>query len=606
MADYNKLDDLLGNKIDGVSVNQPEDDGALSPVRRPLGSVADPSEELSTAETDPSAFAPAVADNSADDNNLVDPKIPISKQDSDLMKSFPDGTEKRLPANQIPPTNAKASNDTSSDDRLKYLQDLLGSVKDLRSAQDNYKSQLRGLNGLQGANQIAQAFATRYGAKIGDGSEAIKSLKDSAYRPIEEIAENLKMGQEDVRAQNSSMELQRLLQAGDKTSSISQLARQQAATGMAMLTSKRGTPEFDAAVQKYLDQFKDMSALDLEKGAFGKTGLLGKTPTTAGFGMFIDAKTGHPLVSRSFMGQVELVDAQTNQVVDPNTVSVRPFTQLDPITGNRVYTTPNGMLPVNGAIPGASKQQANGTVDSEMQPQSTGDQPQKEYTMADLNKINPKFADKQITRIQEDANKDKVLQEAREMGMKNEILFRKLQGLDPMKPGEIDSGMAPSLASQMASMAQGGNSRIAAEFINKYNGAGGLAARLGRAIDNNLAGKLTKEDRDFFAEAGMAFQDAAESKYDKLATKYANRLQGLFPDQNVSTDNAKKILGFDKGLDLGSDSLNKFKSTVGTSVTPPTGQDDLVTIQGPSGQTVKMKKDVAQKYLSKPGYKLVQ
>lgn len=62
--------------------------------------------------------------------------------------------------------------------------------------------------------------------------------------------------------------------------------------------------------------------------------------------------------------------------------------------------------------------------------------------------------------------------------------------------------------------------------------------------------------------------------------------------------------------DIDSGRRTKSGTPAEGGVTPDAGQatikDDTVTLRGPSGQTAVMKKDAAQKYLSKPGYSIVQ
>jgi hypothetical protein len=75
----------------------------------------------------------------------------------------------------------------------------------------------------------------------------------------------------------------------------------------------------------------------------------------------------------------------------------------------------------------------------------------------------------------------------------------------------------------------------------------------------------------------------------------------------------KNLIDINKniGLKYGKDVLAEYQNRTGLKLKIPSDNSNenvtsnIVTIQGPSGQTVKMAKDKAEKYLSKPGYKLV-
>lgn len=132
---------------------------------------------------------------------------------------------------------------------------------------------------------------------------------------------------------------------------------------------------------------------------------------------------------------------------------------------------------------------------------------------------------------------------------------------------------------------------------------------------NRLAQMVNLDDPKVSTFRAMVGQQLAE--YIKsisgaaVSDKEREVLEKLIPKMDDS--NAT----FDAKLGQLQDKLRSFKDVELKNIQKAQGKDvsklaspepksDLVTIQGPSGQTVKMKKENAEKYLSKPGYRILE
>jgi hypothetical protein len=142
-----------------------------------------------------------------------------------------------------------------------YYEDILKAYKSLPGAQKDYQNKIGNLDMLQGANQIAQAIASGSGAKIGDASDLVNSLKKSAGIPLDQIKQTMDTA-------GDSMKMGSLAEQVDPNSSVSQFARERAITTMATKGGKLD-PKLKA---KYEEQFSGMSAHQLEKLGFKNSG----------------------------------------------------------------------------------------------------------------------------------------------------------------------------------------------------------------------------------------------------------------------------------------------------------------------------------------------
>lgn len=148
------------------------------------------------------------------------------------------------------------SKKTNATPELESKQSLLDQYKALvQQRQDSN----RGLGVLQGANQVAQAIASGYGAKIGDGSEAINQLRKDNELPIQGLL-----------GQGKASDLQSEINANDPNSSISQFSRKQALNIL-----KRQDPNMTPEQYKdFEDKFSNMTAKEIEALSKGNNSIL--------------------------------------------------------------------------------------------------------------------------------------------------------------------------------------------------------------------------------------------------------------------------------------------------------------------------------------------
>lgn len=468
--------------------------------------------------------------------------------DSDAMQSPLDET--RMPASESPIQSQQAK-----------MQDILSSYQQLKNAQAKQQSDLGNIAMLGGANKIAQGFAIGHGGHIGANEEGIKQLQDAADQPVKNIEAQIKYGGD---------------AANDPNSSVSKLAQ-----GMAVKIMSRGEtdPVKLAALQ---DKFSGLSAFDLEKLGFKGASSLnnGRQGFTLVRGLL--THDGHPVNQEPSTGKY--YDGLTGQLLAGDEKMINMTPHVDAMTGKLAATAP-GLLPTLnqnsnlGESSGATTTLPDGTQ-------------AREVTVNDLNRENPKFFEKNFSPIAQEAAADPVVKAAGDINRNAAIMLAKLQP-DP-KTGLVDSGALPAIRAQYAAMSTGGPATDAA--MHEIQGKGGSLAEIDQALQK-LEGNITPENIKFFKDALYKFQNAGQQVAQDSAQKYIDRAKALYPQANMSDDNVKKLLGLQS---LGQNTM------VAQAKAADAAKAGLVTLIGPSGETAQMTKENAKKYLSKPGYKLVQ
>jgi hypothetical protein len=140
---------------------------------------------------------------------------------------------------------------SSTNEPIKSKQQSL--LEQYKQLMDQRTSRNQDLNMQQGANQIAQAIASGYGAKIGDGSELINQMRKQTDMPVEQF-----MGQDKVMGLKNDLEI------NDANSDISAFARNNAIQAMKRLNPNM-TPE---QVEQLQEKFSGMTAKQLEQIGF--------------------------------------------------------------------------------------------------------------------------------------------------------------------------------------------------------------------------------------------------------------------------------------------------------------------------------------------------
>lgn len=313
----------------------------------------------------------------------------------------------------------------------------------------------RNLDMLMGGNQIAQAIASGYGGKIGDGSEALNQLRKTAEMPST-----------DLLGQSKAADTGNELQMNDPNSDISKFARERA---ISMATKMGVSPESIKSLDK-------MSAKQLEK-----LGLYKNDPLAQGskLGLYYttirDDKTGQD--------RVVGIDRQTGQIVN----DIGGKTYSDKIienkqTGqNEVYKQGAGVSTLDKTTTQTSDEAAKKQAETKTEYDSP----------TSLNKVNPKLY-KKFTDLQGDFSKD--MKESRETATAVTNLAAKLKPGQSMK---IDSGLLGGIQTQAAKMA-GQKGVLTDQDLVKFAGAGGVGAAIDRFFSGNFDGEMSEQDVNFF------------------------------------------------------------------------------------------------------------
>lgn len=476
------------------------------------------------------------------------------------------------PANATPGSSRDAFNP----------EEILNLYRSLKPAQEKERQDLSNVGIQTGANQIAQGIARGYGADIGAGDAGIKALQDQAKIPVANIKQQIDTAKEAMSTAKGAFDYQETQKMADPQSDISKFYQEQAKAAL-----KKINPDSDI-------NFDGISANQMMKNPMIKS-LFSQQPKTQGFGLFVDAKTNHPLVSRSVGGNVEVIDAITGKLVDSNTQVSTPRSKIDPTTGNLGYF---GGLDAGMLTPGQNQPKTQklgealkaGEIPPAAEPTNISE--------TDLNKLNPKIYKESFLKTREDLMHDKDIERARTVNSNVTNILTKLSSLDPNNP-KVDAGIKEALAAQAASVSVGGG-RLAEGVIKEFGGAGGLMAKMHRYIDEKGPGYMSPEDMDFFKNFALKMQKAVSQDAIDKSQIYVDRIKAAPFGTPIDDSNARKLLNL--GSLMQNTTVDKYNQMKAQKSAPA----GMVTIKGPSGQTVQMDSEKAKKYLSKLGYELVQ
>lgn len=459
-----------------------------------------PAEDLDAIETNEYPDSNLKADQ---DKSLKGLKIP--EDDKKAINSYSKYEEllktlKDLKSDDTEEPNTVTDNSTSdgtsipqqdtSNDINSLIQSKQGNVSsELQSKQsllDQYKALVQqrqdsnqGLGVLQGANQVAQAIASGYGAKIGDGSEAINQLRKDNELPIQSLL-----------GQGKASDLQSEINSNDPDSSISQFARKQA-INILKRQDPNMTPQMVSEIEK---QVSGMTAKEIEGLTKGNSSILKGGIATPRPYQLIKGQTtndGHPI---AIDPNTRLVyDTITGKQLDPNAKLINLTPKVNPVTGQIEYMSTTGSQGINNDNSGKV------TVDEE-----TGKslfKPTKEQR-GSLDK-NAKLFDKQIV-----------------------IPMQQIRDADSLSDELASNGKLDMLAIQerMAKITKGAGALTNQDEV-RFSGSKALIDRINQAIQSAKDSTLTPENRKqfsillktFLAQSNQAFVDTQE--------KFANRME---------------------------------------------------------------------------------
>jgi hypothetical protein len=526
----------------------------------------DPADLAPATESMPSSKLVSAADQAKINAIPLPDALPYGKEEADAED---DSTDKKA--------SSKAKDKLSSSE-------ILDLYRSLMPAQKKYQQDLAGLSMLQGGNQIAQAFAMGSGGKIGDGSEGVKALQQAAAQPLSDIKSRLDMAKETQAAMSTS-------ELSDPDSDVSKFAREQAANVMLRMSGKANDPEAKADI---LNRLSTMSALNLEK-----LGFKGISQPTHAFSkedrFFIN---GHP--AHFDPNQGVYIDSVTGKVADAKDVITSSVARKDALDDTYKYVSsqaplmgqdPKTMRDGTPASLGLQQNSAKPSGDSGQQSVPTSDQP-KEYILDDLNKAQIKNYDKIVVPSIKEVRENSTISALNKINTAATTMLAKMMP-DPVT-GKVDSGNLAAARAQFATMSTGGPATDSA--MHEIQGAGGLINQMKQVLDSSANGEITPENIKFMTQAASKFSGAAKSAMLDATQPYVDQIKSAYPDMNLQDDNVRKMLGIQNMMRNRAIEANSSKQSK-----VPAG---MVTIKGPSGQTVIMSKDNAGKYLKKPGYSL--
>ncbi len=218
---------------------------------------------------------------------------------------------------------------------------------ELKRLQDEKREKINNLAYLQAGNQIAQGIASGHGGKIGDGSEAVKGLKDAAGMPVEDYL----VRQKDEAVQ---LELQNERELNDADSDISKFMRQQA-----LAFARRPGSGFNEASVQALEK---MTAKQLQKLGFkvpNNSAVARPGQQSQYMGRGKDGKQ-FPLTYNANTN--EYTNPLTKEVIGPDVEIIKNVVTTD-FAGNKLAMGTNGMEIVSSST---RKQETPEQLDSKV------------------------------------------------------------------------------------------------------------------------------------------------------------------------------------------------------------------------------------------------
>jgi hypothetical protein len=414
----------------------------------------------------------------------------VGKQAADLLEQYKQqkSPEVRMTASESTEQNPIANKESILEQYKKLM----------KKRQDNNQT----FDMMAGGNKIAQAIASGYGAKIDDGSDIVKGLKDSAKLPEEALL-----------GQSKAADTQNELELVDPNSDISKFARERAIA----YAKKAGMSE--ETVQK----LESLSAKQLEKlGMFKAT-----NTDTSKLGLYYTT-----IRDENGQDRVVGIDRSTGKVV----ADIGGKTYADKIVENK-QTGQNQVYKQGAGV--SSLNTGTSTTPEEIQKKQT--ETKKEYeTPQSLNKVNPNLY-KDFKKTQDEFNKD--MKDSREAASAATALSEKLK---PGANGEVDSGTLGGIQTQTAKLS-GQKGVLTDQDLVKFAGAGGVQASLDRIIDGSMFGNMSEQDIKFFKafskKMGKYLQQDINNRSQLFIKQTHNEAKEFLP--NLSEQDVAKWLQVD-------------------------------------------------------------
>lgn len=362
------------------------------------------------------------------------------------------------------------------------LQEKVSLLEQYKKLTENKQKTNSNLDMLMGGNQIAQAIASGYGGKIGDGSEAVNQLKKSSEAPVA-----------DLLGQGKAVDTQSDIEMADPASDISKFARERAIAN----ATKMGLAAED------LKRLENMSAKQLEKLGLFKADAAANQASKLGlyYTTIRDDKTGQD--------RVVGINRQTGEIVN----DIGGKTYADKIIENKQ----TGQTEVYKQGAGVNTLDKSNTQTPEEAAKKQEETKTEYSSPTALNKVNPKLY-KKFNDLQSDFSKD--MKDSREVATSVTNLAAKLQPGQSMK---IDSGLLGGIQTQAAKMA-GQKGVLTDQDLVKFAGAGGVSAAIDRFFSGNFDGEMSEQDVNFFKAFAKKMESSLAEDINNRSKLYSGQI----------------------------------------------------------------------------------
>lgn len=388
----------------------------------------------------------------------------------------------------VPPTREVAAEPIKVEDPINPQVTNYENI--LKQLQANRKDNNLTVNMARAGNQIAQAIASGYGSKIGDGSEALNAIERSNNQDISDFGDKIK------------------LQMDDPASAISKYYRLQA-----LKRIKEQDPNADLTV------FDSMSANQLKQIV---------APQLKGRGDLFFTTRFNPKTGKS---EIVGVNRTTGEV--QTSLGERSFGDKiikDTETGKQQVYSQNTGVKELGSTPEELKNPAVNEAEVKKQQEMLN-------TPSSLKKVNPDLY-KKFSKQQELFMKD--VEQNREVATGATTLAKKLK---TGAGNEIDSGLLGGIQTQAAKMA-GQKGVLTDQDLVKFAGAGGVDAAIARIVNGTFFGQMSDQDVKFFKRFAEKMQEANAEDINNRSQLFIKNVHNEAKDYlpNLSEENVSKWL----------------------------------------------------------------
>jgi hypothetical protein len=468
---------------------------------------------LEDEEQDQFATSPLVDEASAQ-NSLTTPIPDFADQAPILDQEMDNASEI---SNQLQDLIARTPATTGelAEPQPPQAKTMLDRYAELKRLQDQRREKVNNLAYLQAGNQIAQGIASGHGGKIGDGSEAVKALKDAAGLPVEDYL----VRQKDEATQ---MTLENEREMNDPESDISKFMRQQA-----LAFARRPGSGFDEASVAALEK---MTANQLKKLGFKAPGQASSAP------MFQSRAVTGPDGKSYF----EVFDMRTGQFMPTGKLAgYAPQVRTDKRTDELLVVTPNSF---------AAPTQVTGPKTAEVAPTSKDEKGKAQFSEFDLqNALDTKKYDQFVKTREQFASEVK----------EDKAAAAKVDGVIKLiEEAQKNPAAAGAASAAVARLFEKGV--MTDEDVKRYAIRNGILNKLVDSFNRFTIGEFSPQLARDVASSIKVYQSGAQDSINKRAETYASQFKGAIdPKIPIQKEDIAKMIYADYAPSLASKKQGK-------------------------------------------------